>query len=99
MSAFGDGGGTDLANFAVHTVPFDEWVDIDTLLHRSSVTSGDFDYILRPLCPECGQELDFEYDTVDPDLDGGGREVISALLCQQCRQLWEPADPEADSAS
>jgi len=79
----------DLASFAVRTVPFDEWVDIDTLVHRSSVTSGDFDYVLRPLCPDCGAEADIEYETLDLEADGG-REVISALTCGICHVLWEP---------
>lgn len=83
----------DLASFAVRSVPFDEWVDIDTLVHRSSVTSGDFDYVLRPLCPDCGAEADIEYETLDLDGDGG-REVISALVCGACQILWEPEQPD-----
>ncbi len=82
----------DLASFAVRAVPFDEWVDIDTLIHRSSVTSGDFDYVLRPLCPDCGAELALEYETLEPEADGG-REVIAALVCTTCRILWEPDQP------
>ncbi len=85
--------GADLASFAVRAVPFDEWVDIDTLVHRSSVTSGDFDYVLRPLCPDCGVEAEIEYETLE--LDGeGGREVISALVCGPCRVLWEADQPD-----
>jgi len=92
------GGGTadfsaDLASFAVRSVAFDEWVDIDTLVHRSSVTSGDFDYVLRPLCPDCGAEAEIEYETLDLEADGG-REVISALVCAACQVLWEPDQPE-----
>ncbi|MDE2967097.1 MAG: hypothetical protein OXS30_06380 [Chloroflexota bacterium] len=83
----------DLASFAVRPVPFDEWVDIDTLVHRSSVTSGDFDYVLRPLCPDCGAEAEIEYETLDMEEDGG-REVISALVCGACRVLWEPDQPD-----
>ena len=83
----------DLASFAVRAVPFDEWVDIDTLVHRSSLTSGDFDYVLRPLCPDCGAEAEIEYEMVDPHSDGG-REVISALVCVSCQILWEPDQPE-----
>lgn len=83
----------DLASFAVRAVPFDEWVDIDTLVHRSSVTSGDFDYVLRPLCPDCGAEAEIEYETLDLGADGG-REVISALVCGSCQILWEPDQPD-----
>ncbi len=83
----------DLASFAVRAVPFDEWVDIDTLVHRSSVTSGDFDYVLRPLCPDCGVEAEIEYETLDLEADGG-REVISALVCGPCQVLWEPEQPD-----
>ena len=83
----------DLASFAVRSVPFDEWVDIDTLVHRSSVTSGDFDYVLRPLCPDCGVEADIEYETLDLDGDGG-REVISAIVCGRCQILWEADHPD-----
>ena len=85
--------GADLASFAVRVVPFDEWVDIDTLIHRSSVTSGDFDYVLRPLCPDCGIEAEVEYDTVELE-DTGGREVIAALVCAPCRVLWEAEQQE-----
>lgn len=84
--------GADLASFAVRAVPFDEWVDIDTLVHRSSVTSGDFDYVLRPLCPDCGAEAEIEYETLELDGDGG-REVIAALVCATCRVLWEADQP------
>ena len=84
----------DLASFAVRAVPFDEWVDIDTLVHRSSVTSGDFDYVLRPLCPDCGVELETEYETLNPDGDGN-HEVISALVCGPCRVLWEADQPDS----
>ena len=83
----------DLASFAVRAVPFDEWVDIDTLIHRSSVTSGDFDYVLRPLCPDCGAEAEIEYETLDLGADGG-REVISALVCGSCQIIWEPDQPD-----
>ena len=85
--------GADLASFAVRAVPFDEWVDIDTLVHRSSVTSGDFDYVLRPLCPDCGAEADIEYETLELGGDGA-REVIAALVCTTCRILWEADQPD-----
>ncbi len=83
----------DLASFAVRPVPFDEWVDIDTLVHRSSVTSGDFDYVLRPLCPDCGVDVEIEYETLDLEADGA-REVIAALVCAQCQVLWEADQPD-----
>ncbi len=85
--------GADLASFAVRAVPFDEWVDIDTLVHRSSVTSGDFDYVLRPLCPDCGAEAEIEYETLELEGDGA-REVIAALVCTTCRILWEADQPD-----
>lgn len=83
-----DGLDADLASFAVRLVPFDEWVDLDTLLHRSSVTSGDFDYVLRPLCPECGAELELDYQTFEV-ADGGSQEVIDALACADCKVIWK----------
>jgi hypothetical protein len=82
----------DLASYKVHTLPFEEWVDIDTLLHRSSLTSGEFDYALRPLCPECGQECELEYEMVEE-----GTEVISALVCHVCQELWEADDPKDEA--
>lgn len=85
----------DLASYQVHAVPFDEWVDIDTLIHRTALTSGDFDYTLAPSCPECSAALETEYDIVD-DPRAGGQEVLSALVCHQCRHMWEPQQPDAD---
>lgn len=82
-------GDADLASYKVHSLPFEEWLDVDTLLHRSSVTSGEFDYVLRPLCPECGQGCELEYDLTEE-----GAEVISAVVCHACHELWEPDDPE-----
>ena len=87
------GGNADLASYKVHTVPFEEWLDVDTLLHRSSVTSGEFDYVLRPLCPECGQECELEYDVI-----AEGSEVIAALMCHACQELWEAAEPPDEAA-
>jgi len=86
MSSFGPPGdppdadpNVDLANFAVRVVPFDEWLDIDTIVHRSSLTSGDFDYILRPLCPDCGRELEFDYETLEADTDGAAQAIRTAV--------------------
>lgn len=97
--AHGPEHGQELANFAVRIVPFDEWLDVDTLLHRSSVTSGDFDYVLRPLCPDCGSDLALEYETLE--IEGGAdpepaRDVITALICYDCRQLWERSEDDDD---
>jgi len=85
-------GADDLASYEVHSVGFDEWVDIDTLIHRTALTSGDFDYTLQPTCPECNGGLEAEYDIVE-DEAAGGQEVISALVCHQCRRMWEPERP------
>jgi len=82
------GGDANLASYKVRTLPFEEWLDVDTLLHRSSVTSGEFDYVLRPLCPECGKECELEYDVTEE-----GAEVISALVCHACSELWEADEP------
>ena len=82
----------DLASYQVHRVPFDEWVDIDTLIHRTALTSGDFDYTLQPACPECSLALEAEYDIVE-DEQAGGQEVISSLVCHVCHHIWEPDQP------
>lgn len=84
----------DLAAYQVHVVPFDEWVDVDTLIHRTALTSGDFDYTLNPTCPECSLPLEAEYDIVE-DAQAGGQEVISSLVCHACRHIWEPAQPDS----
>ena len=85
-AASGDG----LAEYAVNEVPFDEWADVDTLLHRTSATSGDFDYVLRPMCPDCGALLEPEYQ----DLEDGGS-VLGSVVCHACRVIWEAGEPEA----
>ncbi len=90
------GGSPDLASYKVHTLPFEEWLDVDTLLHRSSVTSGEFDYVLRPLCPECGEECELEYDIV---AEADGSEVISALVCHACQELWEAEAPPDEAGA
>ena len=77
--------------YTVHPVPFDEWADTDTLLHRASVTSGEFDYVLRPLCPDCGAELGMEYEEV-----ADGASILTTLVCEPCLALWslDPASVE-----
>ncbi|MEE9277891.1 MAG: hypothetical protein V3V06_05730 [Dehalococcoidia bacterium] len=69
--------------YAVRDVPFEEWVDVDTLVHRTAVTSGDFDYMLHPLCPDCGNELGLDYEEIED-----GVTVLSALVCDACNAVW-----------
>lgn len=69
-------------------VPFDEWTDLDTLVHRTTITSGDFDYMLNPLCPECGSPLELIYD--EPD---GEAAVLGALVCDECAITYRPTEP------
>ena len=77
-------------NYQVREMPFEEWTDIDTLVHRTSATSGDFDYMLRPLCPDCGSLLELEY----AEEEGGGGQ-LAALVCDECQIEWQPdAEPE-----
>ena len=45
-------------DYTVREVRFDEWADVDTLVHRAAISSGDFDYMLRPLCSDCGADLE-----------------------------------------
>ena len=78
-------------DYTVHAVPFDEWADADTLLHRASVTSGDFDYVLRPLCPDCGAELGLEYEEV-----ADGASILTMLVCEPCLTLWNLAPESAE---
>ena len=77
-------------NYQVREMPFEEWTDIDTLVHRTSATSGDFDYMLRPLCPDCGSLLALEYAEEE-----GGAGQLAALVCDECQIEWQPdAEPE-----
>jgi hypothetical protein len=78
-------------DFRHREVPFDEWADLDTLVHRAGVASGDFDYVLRPLCPDCGGLLDMAYDEPDDD----GAQQLVALVCEDCRVDWQLA-PDGD---
>ena len=71
--------------YRVREVPFDDWADIDALVHRTSLTNGDFDYLLQPLCSDCGQRLDFEYETVRD------AEQLAALVCRACLIEWRLA--------
>ncbi|PZC42113.1 MAG: hypothetical protein DK306_002397 [Chloroflexi bacterium] len=77
--------------FAVRHVPFDEWADIDTLLHRAAVSSGDFDYLLRPVCPDCGNDLQLGYEEV-----AGEGSALAVLICDACRVTWQ-LTPDADT--
>ncbi len=83
--------GTSREGYTVHPVPFEEWADVDTLVHRTAVTSGDFDYILRPLCPDCGSELEPEYEEVEE-----GASLLTSLACDECRLLWHLAPEDED---
>jgi len=74
------------AGYAVRTVPFDEWTDIDTLVHRTAITSGDFDYVLSTLCPDCGVPQGLSYDDT-----GNGESVLARLICDACSVVWQPA--------
>lgn len=78
--------------YETRTVPFDEWTDVDTLVHRTAVTSGDFDYVLSPLCPDCGSPLGLSYEET-----GDGESVLAALICDACSVSWESA-PESSGA-
>ena len=71
-------------------VPFDEWGDVDTLVHRTSATSGDFDYALRPLCADCGSDLALEYEEFDD-----GATQLAALVCDECQIEWHLAESDA----
>lgn len=75
--------------YAVRIVPFDEWADIDTLLHRAAVSSGDFDYLLRPLCPDCGSDLQLGYEEIE-----GAGSALAVLVCDACRVTWQLAADE-----
>ena len=84
--------GSEHEGYAVRFVPFDEWADVDTLLHRAAVSSGDFDYLLRPLCPDCGNDLQLGYEEVD-----GEGSSLAVLICQTCQVTWQLAPDAADT--
>ena len=71
-------------------VPLDEWSDVDTLIHRTSATSGDFDYLLRPFCPDCGSSLEIEYE----EFEDGASQLL-ALVCDECKIEWRLAEGDA----
>jgi hypothetical protein len=71
-------------------VPLDEWGDVDTLINRTSATSGDFDYILRPLCPDCGSLLEIEYEEFED-----GTSQLLAIVCDECKVEWQLAEGDA----
>ncbi|HJN92058.1 MAG TPA: hypothetical protein QGF05_04940 [Dehalococcoidia bacterium] len=73
-------------NYQVREMPFDEWADVDTLVHRTSATSGDFDYVLRPLCADCGSLLALEYADLE---EAEGVSQLAALVCDDCRIEWQ----------
>ena len=83
----------DVTGYAVRLVPFDEWADIDTLLHRAAVSSGDFDYLLRPVCPDCGNDLQLGYEEI-----GDGGSALAVLVCESCEVTWhlQPEDGAAE---
>jgi hypothetical protein len=72
-------------DYQVREMPFEEWTDIDTLVHRTSATSGDFDYMLRPLCADCGSLLELEYAAAE-----GEAGQLAALVCDECQIEWQP---------
>ena len=80
-------------------VPFDEWTDLDTLVHRTTITSGDFDYMLNPLCPECGGPLELIYDESDQEESvlGGAdlRRLRDCLSSHGTGRVMRPARPSA----
>ena len=73
-------------DYEIREMPFEEWADVDTLVHRAAVSSGDFDYMVRPLCPECGTVLALEYDEVEE-----GASILAELVCDACRVIWQLA--------
>ena len=77
-------GDAGIESYEVRLVPFDEWADIDTLLHRAAMSSGDFDYLLRPACPDCGNDLQLSYEEIE---DGGS--ALALLVCDSCRVTWQ----------
>ena len=83
-----------IEGYETRTIPFDEWTDIDTLVHRAAITSGDFDYVLTPLCPDCGSVLALSYEETT-----AGSSVLNALVCNVCTVVWEPSSDHAISGS
>lgn len=81
------------ADYEVRTVLFDEWTDFDTLVHRTAITSGDFDYVLSPLCPDCGTPLRLSYEDTET-----GESVLEALICDDCALVWRTAAEGPGSA-
>lgn len=85
----------DRNGYGIREVPFDEWADVDTLVHRAGITSGDFDYTLHPLCPDCGNDLALEYEQL---ADGGS--ILAVLACDSCRVVWTlQPDDQGDGAT
>ena len=80
--------------YALRQVPFDEWADMDTLIHRTSASSGDFDYMLRPRCPECDIDLALEYEDL-PE----GVEALAAVTCDDCKVMWRMAPAQGDPST
>ena len=80
--------------YAQRQVPFDECADVDTLVHRTAVSSGDFDYMLRPRCPDCDIDLALEYE----DLPEGGA-MLAALACDTCKVMWRMAPVEGEPST
>lgn len=78
-------------DYTVREVRFDEWADVDTLVHRASISSGDFDYMFRPLCSDCGADLEIEYSNLD---EGGA--VLSFLVCEACGVMWRMAAADSE---
>lgn len=84
-----DAGSSD---YTLRELPFDEWADLDTLLHRAALSCGDFDYALRPLCPDCGDDLAMEYEEIE-----GDGSLLAALLCESCHLTWRLAAADAEA--
>ncbi len=78
--------------FGVRHVPFDEWADVDTLVHRAALSSGDFDYLLRPVCPDCGADFQLDYEDV-----AGEGSALAAMICDPCQLTWQLAPDGEDS--
>ncbi len=79
----------DHETYEERPLPLEDWADINTLLHRTSLTSGDFDYVLVPACPDCGRPLDTDYDEEAED-----EPVLVALSCDECGIVWVLEDDQ-----